>query len=703
LILLALAGTIGLSLRETASTRWKGAWAMLAGGVMGTIWMTREESVWAFPMLLLPLAYAGGRSLSTGGSLGRLSWLVAPAALAGLLVGIVSCQNYRVYGFWGIVEFRDEAFIAAYSALSRVEPHDLDRKIPITREARERIYSVSPAFASLRHEMEEGVGAMFMRVTEGATDIEAVREREIGGGWMIFALRDAVGLTAQAPNAGSAREFYRRLAHEVNAACDDGRLPACLPPRNTLRPPWHPSYPSKVARATLSAVNVIIGYRLDPNPVPSVGSQEDLRWVERLTHHPVSPVDPEGAKAMRSPLRIAILQGSITLYRYGMSVFFPAAIAIWLYLVGRAFYRREVRPLVVVSTAIVLGIAANVAVVYLVSGSESRVSRSQYPFGGVFRRPGIVRASDDAESWAVPPEEHFSSVTSGAGQACWICGSTGLMLVRPSAITGAISSADFAITDSHYGVTGALRGCPNCGFLQCDELTDVVRYYEEAEDPAYEAGREQRIQQARRLLNIVKRHVSSGRLVDIGAGSGMLVEAACAIGYQAEGVEPSRWLRQRATERGLIVHSGTYPHEDIRPGFDIATLVDVIEHVRNPVDLLRHVALQLADNGVGLAVTPDVRSVAARVMGPKWWHYRVAHIGYFDRRTLLSALDRAGLAPIEIGRPGWYFSADYLLERVNRYLPRPLRVPAPGLLRPLTVPVNLRDSLYVVFKKKIAS
>lgn len=294
-------------------------------------------------------------------------------------------------------------------------------------------------------------------------------------------------------------------------------------------------------------------------------------------------------------------------------------------------------------------------------------------------------------------------MTSGAGQACWICGSTGLTLIRPSAITHAISSADFAITDSHYGVTGALHCCPNCGFLQCGDLSDVVRFYEESEDPAYEAGREQRVLQARRLLNIVRRHVPSGRLVDVGAGSGMLVEAACAMGYQAEGVEPSHWLRQRAIERGLKVHAGTYPHEDVRSGFDIVTLVDVIEHVRNPVDLLRHVARQLAENGVGLVVTPDLKSVAARLMGRKWWHFRIAHIGYFDRRTLLLALDKAGFAPIEIGRPGWYFSGDYLLERVNTYLPRPLRFPPRQFLRRLTVPVNLRDSLYVVFRKKLES
>ena len=33
-------------------------------------------------------------------------------------------------------------------------------------------------------------------------------------------------------------------------------------------------------------------------------------------------------------------------------------------------------------------------------------------------------------------------------------------------------------------------------------------------------------------------------------------------------------------------------------------------------------------------VTPDIGSLAARIMGGRWWHYRVAHINFFNRRSL---------------------------------------------------------------------
>ena len=129
----------------------------------------------------------------------------------------------------------------------------------------------------------------------------------------------------------------------------------------------------------------------------------------------------------------------------------------------------------------------------------------------------------------------------------------------------------------------------------------------------------------------------------------------------------------------------------------MVTLVDVIEHVSNPVELLSNAQAEISDQGVGLVVTPDLNSLVASLMGWRRWHFRIAHIGYFS--TLLLALKRAGLKPIRIGCSSWYFSAEYLLERVNQYLPRYLRLPVLRFSKRLTIRLNLRDSLFVVFRK----
>jgi len=282
--------------------------------------------------------------------------------------------------------------------------------------------------------------------------------------------------------------------------------------------------------------------------------------------------------------------------------------------------------------------------------------------------------------------------------SCWVCGAASWRFLKPSDVGPELSSRQFAITDSHYGITGALNQCRDCGFVQSSELHDVQAFYEQLEDPEYVAGQKERALQAQKLLNLVARFRPGGRLVDVGAGSGILVEQALLRGYDAAGVEPSRWLCEQGRGRSLPLHLGTFPHPDISPGIDVVTLVDVLEHVSDPVGMLQRVREQLADDGVGLVVTPDVSSVAARLLGRRWWHYRIAHIGYFNRQTLVRALRRAGLEPLQVGRPGWYFSLRYLAERIQTYLPF-FRVPQLPALDRWTVPLNLRDSLFVVFRK----
>lgn len=299
-------------------------------------------------------------------------------------------------------------------------------------------------------------------------------------------------------------------------------------------------------------------------------------------------------------------------------------------------------------------------------------------------------------------KQNISNSRNGQGShilICWICGSSGLRLVKASDINGPLAPEAFAITDSDYGKTTALYKCADCGFIQSSEASDVLSYYKDLKDTEYEAGRKERTVQANKLLHMITGSRPGDRLVDIGAGSGILVEEAIKLGYKAEGVEPSTWLQNQAAKRNIPVHLGIYPHPDVAGNIDVICLVDVIEHVNNPVALLVDICKGMSENGIGLVVTPDVGSLAARVLGKRWWHYRIAHIGYFNRKTLFLALERAGLEVVRAGRPCWYFSLFYLLERVNQYLPSFLRFPDIAILSRVTIPLNLRDSLYIVFRK----
>lgn len=284
--------------------------------------------------------------------------------------------------------------------------------------------------------------------------------------------------------------------------------------------------------------------------------------------------------------------------------------------------------------------------------------------------------------------------------ACWICGANSWRLFKESTLNGAISPDDFKITDARYGHTGRIEQCQQCGFKQVKDVDSVLKFYESLEDSAYDQGREQRGLQARKILEAVQRHKKGGRLLDVGAASGILLEQAAKLGFQGEGVEPSKSLAKSAQSAGLNVHLGIFPHPAVQGPFDVISLVDVIEHVPIPVPLLKDIAAHLKPDGVGVLTTPDVESLVARRLGPRWWHFRVAHIGYFGKQTMKKALDAAGLEILELSSPAWYFTYDYACERAMVYFPKPLRFRMPGFLRESTIKVNFYDSMQIIFRRK---
>lgn len=287
--------------------------------------------------------------------------------------------------------------------------------------------------------------------------------------------------------------------------------------------------------------------------------------------------------------------------------------------------------------------------------------------------------------------------TAGANEhACWVCGGTDTELKRKGIGGEGVVPEHFRITDAAYGVTGDIYLCRNCGFQFCPGLQDVLAMYQQMDDPLYEDTRHERTLQAEKLLDYLQGFQPDGSLLDVGAGSGILVEAALTRGYGAVGVEPCEDLVNIAIERGLPVLPGVLSDQSLEQTFDTVTLVDVIEHVENPSGLLREARESLSPDGVCLVISPDVNSLCARLLGKRWWHYRIAHISYFNRATLTRLLQDAGLELVAVTRPGWYFPADYLFDRCMQYLPAFMRFRAPAFLRRITVPLNLFDSLMMV-------
>ena len=294
LALLVIAGLAGLFHRRTESWRRQAGPAALAGTSLGCFWLTREESVWLLPavgLLLFGIVAALGREV-----LARWRPLAAGLGVflgAALLPALIVCSlNYRHYGWFGTVEFRAADFKDAYGALTRLQVGPaLPHQVPVTRQMREAAYEVSPAFARLRSQLEGPVGDHWSE-----KQLFPAGERQIRGGWFVWAIRDAMVAAGHAPDAAAAMRHYRLIADEINAACDAGRVPA-RPRRSGFVPPLSRQDLGPLSDGAVEYGSYFLFFRGFTARAPnSVGDYAELKPFRdlvgtKLSHAPRSP-DP---------------------------------------------------------------------------------------------------------------------------------------------------------------------------------------------------------------------------------------------------------------------------------------------------------------------------------------------------------------------------------------------------------------------------
>lgn len=280
---------------------------------------------------------------------------------------------------------------------------------------------------------------------------------------------------------------------------------------------------------------------------------------------------------------------------------------------------------------------------------------------------------------------------------CWICESENTKLIRTSTVRD-IASNELRISSKDYGQTAALYECSACGFWFCPDVSNPLGGYEELVDEDYANSQGARDVQYRKLLKTIAPFKKNGDFLDVGAGLGGFVKAAQKAGFNALGVEPSKDMAAKSVGHVVQGTMETIANDPRR--FDVINLIDVIEHVVDPLEQMRLGHKLLKDDGILVLVTPDVSSLIAKLLGYKWWHFRLAHISYFTPKTLELLLEKSGFKAVSWSRPSWYLPAGYLQERLGVYMPFVMKLRLPNWLKNLSIPINFLDSMMVIAKKE---
>jgi 2-polyprenyl-3-methyl-5-hydroxy-6-metoxy-1,4-benzoquinol methylase len=137
-------------------------------------------------------------------------------------------------------------------------------------------------------------------------------------------------------------------------------------------------------------------------------------------------------------------------------------------------------------------------------------------------------------------------------------------------------------------------------------------------------------------------------LLDFGCGVGGLCKVAGEYGVRAIGIEPDANARKKAFESGrLRAYASLGSLREAQPDtkFDIVTMWDVIEHLREPWKVLKDLSDLLQPEGWLLLSTPNAACLRARVERERWENMvNPTHFYYFTRKTLEAVLSRAGFS-----------------------------------------------------------
>lgn len=162
----------------------------------------------------------------------------------------------------------------------------------------------------------------------------------------------------------------------------------------------------------------------------------------------------------------------------------------------------------------------------------------------------------------------------------------------------------------------------------------------------------------------------SPRLLDYGCGLGFFLDAAYEFGFDVEGIEFNRWAIDYIRSRyRYAVHGPDDPRP--RDPYDVITMFDVIEHLREPFQMLDTVHGMLADEGLLVVSTMDSTSVTSRLMGKRLEDFRRIreHLFFFDRANLSSILAQHGFDVLKVASIGHSFELRLLASRMRATLP----------------------------------
>lgn len=301
---------------------------------------------------------------------------------------------------------------------------------------------------------------------------------------------------------------------------------------------------------------------------------------------------------------------------------------------------------------------------------------------------------------------------------CRICGFTNCSLLYPARKKSAQISekGSFACSSFDHGSYPDIYLCPHCknGFLKNigtegfeDFAQDGLEKYKEVEDTEYISNIDARYITNRKIIEKHSELFKNKNVLEVGAYYGAFAHEAIPVTDSYVALEPSQHACSYLKEKFPKAEVHNVGIDDLNSidslkdrKFDTIVMLDVIEHLPDPISALKVLHSYLEKDGTIFFSTINIESTFSIALGPWWPWFMDMHYYYFSDRGLEDTLHRTGFILNAHQHFPYYVYCSYFVKKVlgivtgrrtiSQKLERGLRFP---------ILIKLGDTVLITGKK----